>query len=74
MQRRTAEKKKMFKKMVRILIWNKDYKDLKKIMPKYIPQFSDDEDIIFFCLRIALSTGDPYFARALLLRILRSQS
>ena len=73
-QKEASEKKKMFKKMVRILMWNKDYKDLKRIIPKYISQFSDDEDIIFFCLRIALSTGDPYFARALLLRILRSQS
>lgn len=73
MEKRSAEKKKLFMKMVKILMWNKDYQELKKILLKYMPEFLDDEEVIFFCLRIALSTGDPYFTRNLLLKALKSQ-
>ena len=65
-------KKIVFKEMLRILLWNKDYQDLKEILLKDAPIFSRDEDMTFFCLKIALSTGDPYFTRKLLLRILES--
>jgi len=72
-QKKTEEKEKTFRKMARILMWNKDYKELKRILLKYMPKFLNDEDMIFFCLRVALSTGDPYFARNLLLEALKSQ-
>ncbi len=73
LEKKATKKKRTFKKVVKILMWNKDYKELKRILLKYLPMFFEDEDLALFCLQIALSTGDPYFARNLLLKALKSQ-
>lgn len=63
------ERKKLFKSIVHMYLWKKDYAGVKSFIAKYYREFIRDKEMSLFILRSALATGDNLFAREVAQRI-----
>lgn len=61
-EKNPEKRKELFKKSVEILLWNKDYENLKTFIDSYYKEFLYDNRMAKFILKTALATGDPKFA------------
>jgi len=65
----TKLEKALIKAVLRELLWLRAYKSLKKFIKDYALTVEGDREYYRFLLKLALETGDPYFASEIAIRI-----
>ncbi len=69
LERNMQKRKELFKKSAEILLWSKDYENLKTFLNLHYKEFLTDKEMAKFILKTALATGDPKFAYKIALDI-----